>query len=356
MRAAALFLAIAAALTAQEADSGFDLRTNISGLAAYTHQLSAAPRSDSPETGGVRLILYPMWKIDQHWSFSGAVQIASRPYFYEQFSTQGYGVRANILQGYLAYSRIAANRSLVVRVGQMTSAFGSFLLRYDDAVNPLIDVPLSYGYYGRGVTSDGLMGAQVDATLSRLDVRAQFTNSSAANRRSIFDRDQYGAWTGGAGLTLRQGLRIGVSSYRGAYLHRQFAFYFPGEAKPKDLPGSAYGIDTQWATGHWNLSGELQRFQLTYRAIPDFNEHTGYAEVRRVLSPRWFAAVRAGYLRANVIPAHEVYETALGFRPNRHQLIKFGYELQRGRFVRSSLAGVYAFQLVTTLPSFSISR
>jgi hypothetical protein len=50
--------------------------------------------------------------------------------------------------------------------------------------------------------------------------------------------------------------------------------------------------------GHWNAWGEVQRFQMDYRAIPTFTQHTGYAEVRRILSPRWYAASRVGYLRA----------------------------------------------------------
>jgi len=32
------------------------------------------------------------------------------------------------------------------RAGQLGSAIGSFNLRYDDAVNPLIDMPSLYGY------------------------------------------------------------------------------------------------------------------------------------------------------------------------------------------------------------------
>lgn len=160
---------------------------------------------------------------------------------------------------------------------------------------------MSYGYYYKPVSSNGLTGAQVDVTKGKVDLRAQFTNSSPANRRSLFDRDQYGAWAGGAGYTIRQGFRVGVSAYRGPYLHRQYQYYFPGEAKPRDLPGSGYAIDVQWGRGPWNVYGELQKFQLAYRLIPTFNEHTGYAEVRRVLHPRLYVAARASYIRASTV-------------------------------------------------------
>src|SRR4051812_15233246 len=112
-------------------------------------------------------------------------------------------------------------------------------------------MPPAYGYYYKPVSTLALTGAQVDATLGKLDTRAQFTTSSPANRRGVFDREQYGSWTGGLGYTIRQGLRVGVSAYRGPYLHRQYAYYFPGEADPRDLPASGYGVDAQWGRGPW---------------------------------------------------------------------------------------------------------
>ena len=52
--------------------------------------------------------------------------------------------------------------SVNVRVGQLSSAVGAFNLRYDDAVNPLIDIPVLYGYYGL-IGTAGLAGAVVHA-------------------------------------------------------------------------------------------------------------------------------------------------------------------------------------------------
>src|SRR6202035_1648357 len=101
------------------------------------------------------------------------VQLHSRPYFAEEFSTQGYGVKGALLQLNLGYSHFwEHNRSLGVRVGQLSSAFGAFLQRYDSADNPLIGVPAAYGYYYKPVTFIGLVGAQVDATAGKLDARA----------------------------------------------------------------------------------------------------------------------------------------------------------------------------------------
>jgi hypothetical protein len=278
-----------------------------------------------------------------------------RPTFSEEYGTHRYDVKLNLLRLAVTYARVRPGRSLVIRAGQLSSAFGSFLSRYDDGVNPLIDVPLAYGYYERGVTYLGLAGISVEAAAGKLDARAQFVNSSPANRRSLFDREQYGNWAGGLGYTITQGFRIGISAYRGPYLDRHHEHYSPGEADPHQLPGSAYGIEAQWARGHWSAYGELQKFLFTYRAIQDYNTHLGYAELRRVLRPRWYLAGRASYRRASAGPALEIYEAVVGFRLSRHQLIKTGYEIQQRAGTNGDTAGVFAVQLVTTLPSISVA-
>src|SRR5579863_6364902 len=199
MRACACLCLFAAIASAQEASSGFELRTTLSAVSSESQELTDAPRDGSPVTGGFRAILYPTWKLNSHWTISGAYQVISRPYFAEDFETQGHGVKGELLQLNLSYARFwEHNRSVVVRVGQMSSAFGAFLQRYDSMQNPLIGIPAAYGYYYNPVTFVGLVGAQVDATAGKFDARAQFVNSSPANRRSIFDSDQYGNWAGGA--------------------------------------------------------------------------------------------------------------------------------------------------------------
>ena len=171
-------------------------------------------------------------------------------------------------------------------------------MRYDDAVNPLIDMPILYGYYGK-ISTMGMAGVQTDLTLGKWDARVQLVNSSPMNPRSIFDRDQYGNWAGGAGYTILQGLRIGVSGARGPYLDRQWPFFLPGEANPNRLPGSSVDSDVQFARGHWNVEGEWNWMLMPYHEIPFTRREGAYLEAKRVLSPRWYAAVRGGYLFTN---------------------------------------------------------
>jgi hypothetical protein len=334
---------------AQEANSGFDLRATLTGQAMGSNELSDEPRDGSPVTAGFRSVIYPAWKIDNHLSVTGAGQLVTRPYFYADFSTTGYGAKGSVLQASLNYARVSDKGSVLVRAGELSTAFGSFLLRYDDADNSLIDLPLEYGYYDSPVSFLPVAGAQVDATRGKWDARAQFANSSPANPRSIFAKDQYGNWAGGFGFTIHQGFRVGASSYYGPYLNRQSAYYLPGEAPPNTLRARAIGAEASWERGHTRILAEAQKFVFPYKAIPTYSEVAVYAEVRQVLSPRWYVAVRPGYTGANENGLVRCLESAAGFRVNRHELIKFGYEIEHYSIGAPSYDHTAAVQFVTTL-------
>ncbi len=352
LRFGALLCAAALSMQAQqyESESGFGLRGTLSGMAAASTEFRLAPRSSSGslEDAGVRLMLYPTWKLSDHWMFYGALQAVSRPYYYSQFESQGHALRGNVVQGYLSYTQVWKDSSVQVKLGQMSSAFGSFALRYDDHDNALVDVPVQYGYYGSLATLGGLAGAEIDTTWKRLDGRAQFTNSSPANPRSIFASEQYGNWAGGGGVTIRQGLRVGVSGYRGPYADRKYPFYRPTDGPPRSLPGSGVGADGEWGAGHWNWRGEIQRFVMEYGPRPAFHEHTGYVEAQRTLGPRWYVAARFSYLSADHIGHAQVIETAAGYRPGAGQLIKISYETAHSDTV-SAANRTLAIQFVTTI-------
>jgi hypothetical protein len=348
-------LALTSTLSAQEASSGFDLNSTLSAEALYSPQLAIPERNDSPAIGAVRAVLYPTWKLSKHWTLFGALQGDSRPYFYEDFPTPGHLLGGNVLQANLSYSRFWTNRSVIVRAGYLSSAFGSFLLRYDDAVNPLVDMPASYGYYYKFVTTTGLPGAEVDSTLGKFDARLQFTNSSPANPLPLTSRDQYGDWTGGAGYTIVQGLRVGVSAYTGPYLSRNYAYFFPGEWNPNLLPGTGVGGDIEWGHGPLNVNGEWQRFQMDYHAIPTFISQVGYGEARMTLHPRWYAATRLTYQRPNLGSPSQTYEFAVGYRVGEHELMKVDYEAQQGPGVIGASQNTLAVQFVTSLHMVSLA-
>lgn len=332
----------------QEANSGFDLRATATVQGTASNALTEEPRSGSVATAGFRTIAYPTLKFSQNLFVTGALQAASRPFFYQDFSTTGYGIKGEVLQATLNYAHVSNRSSVLVRIGEMPTAFGSFLLRYDDAVNPLIDLPAGYGYYYAPVSVLGVAAAQVDVSHGKWDGRLQLANSSPANPRSIFAKDQYGNWAGGGGYTIRQGLRVGASTYYGPYLSRDYKYFYPGEANPSSLPARAAGVDLDWARGHTNVRAEFQRFVMPYTLMPAFRESAGYGEFKQVLGPRWHVAMRTGFTSANASGKMQSVETAGGFRANRHELIKVSYEYQHSGFANNPNENTVGVQLVTT--------
>ena len=335
----------------QDAEAGIDIRATVSAEGIYTHQLTESPRSGTPLDGAFRAVIYPLLRLDEHWTLEGAVQISSNPYFTEDFTTPGHGVRTRILRSYLGYSRSWKSASIRVRAGQLPSAVGSFNLRYDDAVNPLIDMPVLYGYWTK-ITTMGVAGIETDLTLGKWDARAQFANSSTMDPRSIFDRDQYGNWAGGAGYTIFQGLRVGASGSRGPYLNRQWPNFLPGEANPNRLPGSSVGTELQFARGHWNVEAEWDWMLMPYHVIPFTRREGAYIEAKRALTPRLYVAARDGYLSTNG-DCQQVYEVAVGFRPGVQELVKLGYEVEHDD-KSGQLNRIVMVQFVTTAHPFSL--
>ena len=345
-----LILLLSAPLAiAQEADAGVDVRATLTAQGVASSELTEAPRSGSPMVAGSRSVIYPTIKFNEHWFLSGAWQVVTRPYYYSDLSTAGYGAKGSVLQSTLNYARVSQQGSVLLRAGQMSTAFGAFVLRYDDAENPLVDLPLAYGYYYAPVTILGVAGAEMDATRGKFDGRIQFANSSPANPRSLFASDQYGNWAGGGGITVRQGLRVGASGYWGPYLDRKYAYYYPGEANPSKLPAHAVGLDANWAHGHTTAFAEVQRFVMPYTKIPDFHETAGYLEIKQVFSPRWYAAGRYGLASTNATGRTSSIEMAAGYRLARFELVKVGYEFEHYSSGNEHDANVLGIQLITIL-------
>jgi len=344
-----LLLGIESHLTAQEASRGIDVHATLTAETVASNQLSDEPRNGSPIILATRSVVYPILKLSDDWSITGAVQAATRPYFYQDFSTEGYGFKGNLLQAALSYSRVSNRGSLVFHAGERPSAFGAFVLRYDETSNPLVNTPPGYGYYYAPVSFLGVTAAQVDATRGKWDSRLQFANSSPANPRNLFAKDQYGNWAGGGGYTIRQGLRVGVSGYRGPYLDRHYAYFYPGEASPNTLPAHGVGIDANWSHRHSWAFVEAQKFVMPYTLFPSFRESTAYGELRQDLSPRWFAAMRYSYTCNSVTGKLHALEAGGAYRLNRHQTLKLSYEEQRYQGRNKAPYHTLGIQLVTSM-------
>ena len=351
-------VAVAGPSKGQDALSGFEMPITVAGAGFSSHILSKPEGADSNTAAGFRALTYPTLRLNEKWFFSGVVQLRSRPYFFEEFGRGNSGFEVDTLQAYAGYERFWGGKYVTVKAGLLPAAFGSFSLRYDDAVNPMIGLPAGYGYYASPVTTLGLSGAQVDVGNGRADARVQFTSSSPANPRGITEDGQYGTWTTGFGVSPVQGLRIGTSGYRGPYLHDNHRFNRPGEIHSRALPATAAGLDVQFARGHWYFNGELNRLRLPYTAIPNLNRTMAWAEAKYVPHPRWYLAGRLNHSSSNLIPTRDVCELAVGYRPNRRQIIKVGYQAVRGPRTRGTLDNVLAIQFVLKLrgPAMAFER
>jgi len=354
---------------------------------------------------GLRVLALPSAKLGRHWFAHEAFQAStSRSFYYESYHVRRSG-QANLLQGLLAYGKEGERYKLTVKAGKLGTAFGSFQTRYSDLDNPLIDSPLSYGSYAllrtdlipcsvfdlqhqqlvhpnvsayhcgpdesyrygiRPVTTYGVMGSEIDVSVGRLDSRLQIANSSPSNPKKMFASGQSVQWAAGGGYTLASGLRLGVSAFRGPWLDPVVDTRLPEGTSRRNFPATGIGVDVQWARNRWSWNAEWQRFRFNY---PNFTSSPfvsyGYAETKMIVNPILYLAVRLGYQNhggvadtqvssiPNYLPDRTSYEAVVGFRPNRHQLIKFGYLwlLSSPRYGPSD--NVLGFQLVTKVPTFS---
>ena len=227
-------------LGAQEASSGIALPLTITGGALYTHRLQAADGHSSPIAAAFHAVLYPSLKLSSHWFVYSSLHLHSTPFYYYEAYEPEYQVKFQVVQAFVGYTRTHNTTSVVVKAGQLASAFGSFPLHYDDADNPLLDQPPSYAAYlklrpdqlpcnaddiiygnqyssspnfhcgGSSASRDGvtpvtlygLPGIELDLSTHKLDSRFQLTNSSPANPQSLLSGSQHANGQPGPGTRL----------------------------------------------------------------------------------------------------------------------------------------------------------
>jgi hypothetical protein len=394
----------------QEATAGLSVPVTISGNAQYSRTSESGSSSDNYRDFAFRALIAPSLQLGPHWFAYSAVDVRSSSYGGYEASGPGSAVTATLMQGYLGYKTDWKDAALLFKGGRLASAFGLYPLDYDDAKTPLIDIPLGYtmnlplrpdqlpcslyeiywqsaddplrfhcggaqgARYGMlPVTLYGIPAVEAQLSWNRIDARLQLTNSSPANPQSLLSNSEHLQWTAGGGYSFRGGLHAGVSGFRGAYLDEVVAPDLPADRRPQDFAASGIGIDLVWLHGPWSMQGEWQRFEF---ALPGFSKppsiQAGYAQIKRVLSPRVFVAVRSaietpgfaagpptemavriGYGEAN-------QEIDFGYRINRFELLKLGanydnrpsWALGNGLWNAEHGFGI-EFQLVTSFTPIS---
>jgi hypothetical protein len=381
----------------QDSNFGLSLPVTVSGGAMYTGRLQFQNPNDSPFSAGFQTAVYPTLRLGSHWFAYSAVQFRLSPYLYYDAYNPAHEWYVQAIQGFVGYQIHGEKTSLVVKAGRLSSAFGAFPLHYDDADNALLDQPLSYiqtlafrndqipcgvpdllrqhyGYIWNGcggpaggalgltpVTLYGLPGVQAEVSGHRVDGRIQVTSGSPSNPLSISHAPEYAQWVAGGGYTIQQGFRVGVSGFRGPYLDPGLASSLPAGTGVRDYPASGIGVDVQWARGHWNTSGEWQRFEYS---SPNLTKGpsmiSSYVEAKRILTPRFYVAGRAGWFQpggaqdTNGLSTDKFsasiasYELGGGCWLNRYQLIKASYEWLRIENLAGTKTNVLGVQFVTT--------
>ena len=399
-----IFLHAISPAFAQDAASGVVMPVTISGEVITTDRGRDADPDAANIFPGVRAVLYPSLRLNSHWFVASSIQLQTTPYFYYEAYYPEREFKTRVQQLFIGYSRSGEQSSFGMKVGQLNSAFGSFPLRYSDAVNPLLDQPFTYAYavklrpdqlpcgtrdltaqeaypiyvehYCGGATVErngmtpvtlyGLPGAEVNASWNRIDGRFQVTNSSPANPQNLQSHSQHAQWTAGAGFTIRQGFRVGVSGFTGPFLENDVLYRLNAGATVRDYPARGIGADAQWGRGRWSANAEWQRVQFQY---PRFSEppaiSAGYLEIKSIITPRLYAAVRGGgesFGRVvdstgssanHFLPNRQSYEAAVGYHLNHFQTIKLGYEWLKTNGQSGTRNNVLGFQLVTSVNSLS---
>lgn len=382
---------------AQDSNYGFSLPVTLSASGMDTGRVHFEDPGASPLTGGFRIVLYPTLTLGPHWFFYAAEELRDAPYFYYDTYEPGREWYVQAEQAYVGYQIRREKVSLVFKAGNMASAFGSFPLHYDDADNALLDQPLSYIEYlslrndqlpcgvvdvlgqnpfnitnhcggpvggSEGITPVNLYGMpaiQAEVSSHRLDGRIQIASGSPATPLSLSHAQQYAQWVAGGGYTIRQGFRVGMSGFRGPYLAPDVAGWLPAGTSVRSFPASGLGFDAQWALGHWSASGEWQRFQYDLPGFPQAPSVVStYGEAKRILTPRFYVAGRAGWLKPGgatdssgastnqFAPSIASYELGGGWWINRHQLLKASYEWLRLEHFPGTQNNIVGVQFVTT--------
>ena len=134
-------------LGAQDARVGVAVPLTVAGQALRTGRAEAIDADAVPWSAAFRATAYPSLKLGDRWYVYSAVQLNSEPYFFYESYYPDREVEARVLQAFLGYAWTGERKALGAKIGKLSSAFGSFPLRYDETDNPLLDQPLGYSAY-----------------------------------------------------------------------------------------------------------------------------------------------------------------------------------------------------------------
>lgn len=284
------------------------------------------------------------------------------------------------------------SRDFQVQIGRIPPVFGVFARRAYSFANPLIGTPLGYQYFstlrqdelpsgpadfmrqrGRGYATQLLgggastrqhglpaiagrrwdTGIEVHTSAGPIDLMGAVTNGTLS-APEIRDHNGGRQVSGRIGVRPLFALSFGVSAARGPYLDRIVEPWLPPGRKLDDYLQRTYGLDGEFAAGHFLTRGEIIWSRWD---VPRFTDALGLTslmlEGQYKLMPGLYVAARGDVLRFARIPTanglqHWDYpvrrlEFGGGYYPERRMLIKGVYQINRRdgtRFNRDNLAAM----------------
>jgi hypothetical protein len=255
----------------------------------------------------------------------------------------------HVIYPYALYLRLkpAPNRPFAILAGRIPPVFGAFARRNYGEVNPLIGLPLAYGYsttmrpepppsrrelllnrgggwavrYPRATAAYGPQGLPlVSARRWDTGVSAQWDGSTVQGGLSVSmgtlssprtgDDNSGKQISGRVGVTPHASFSLGVSGATGEYLsdpgettdyYGTVVGWLPEPARSTTHRQQALGLDAEYAIGHVVVRGELVASRWD---VPFLNGDPAVAldalgssvETRVALTPRWSVAARADRL------------------------------------------------------------
>ena len=313
----------------------------------------------------------------------------------------------HVVYPYALYLRLrpAADQPFTILAGRIPPVFGAFARRDYGEVNPLIGLPLAYGYsttmrpepppsqrelllnrgggwavrYPRATAAVGPQGLPLVAA-RRWDtgVSAQWDGGTVDAGVAVtmgtlsspqFDDDNGGKQISGrVGFTPTASFSVGVSAASGEYLSDAGGSTDYGDVGGLPPPASyethrqqALGLDAEYSLGHVVVRGEVvaSRWDVPFQNGDPTLELDALGtsiETRVALTPRWSMSVRGDRLGFSRMAANGVVRTwdanvlrvegAVGYLVRRNVRLKAGYQYNWRDGGREQSIGLAGAQLL----------
>jgi len=266
------------------------------------------------------------------------------------------GTTSNLEQAYLRFTA-GSRRKIFLEAGRLPNWLGNASGRYLPRINPLVGRPF-------GHTQTFPLGVSVSGAAGRFDYRVGAVDGPRIDERFLPTPGSRWRPAAAFGITPFRGLRVGLYATRGSYLSRDHQAALPSNRHWTDYEQQVTGLELQFTRRYIEVNADHSR---SHHDTPtdDARLHgsSTFIELKYVLRPRWFAALRASRnsqiqilspdpstLNATVIRFDDL-ELGGGYRITPNTLLKLAYRqtTSNGHALTTQLT--HTFNLRPLLPT-----